>query len=341
MIEPLTQQDSGPRTLNWAPVTTRASGETLRLAIHTLKGAKDGPTLGLFSTSHGDEGFTIQIIKLVLDRIDPAKLRGTIRAIPVGNPVAFESFTRVTGQGMNTDKANLNRVFPGTPAGWLTEQIAHVISESFVTGLDYLIDYHCGNSDTAIDYMLLEHDPSEVGRRTTELSLLYGTDLLYTAPVPEQGGTLTQYAKSHGIPSLIAQLGGNIADPAACLERGFRGVRNILIHLGMLDGKIELPARQVMLSGARTILSPHHGGLFIPEVGFDQLSKTVAKGTVLGRVLSPHSLEELEVLVAPYDETVLIMLRGLVSRVNPGDYAYILCNGATAEIVDNSKRGAA
>lgn len=329
------------RTLRWAPVTTRASGETLSLAIHTLAGDAPGPTLGLFSTSHGDEAFTVQVIRQVLERIDPAELRGSIRALPVGNPIAFESYTRATGQGMNTDKNNLNRVFPGTPRGWLTEQIAHVISTEFVPGLDDLIDFHCGNSETAIDYILVEADDSEAGRKSLELSRLCGTDLLYTAPTPEQYGTLSQYAKSLGIPTVIAQVGGNVPDPTAYIERCFVGIRNVLIHLGMLDGEIVLPPRQVMLGGARTLLAPRHGGLFVPEVGFDQLGKTLPKGTVLGRVYSPHTLEVLEVMEAVYDQTVMIMLRGITSRVNPGDYAYILGNGATAEPIVNSLGGAA
>lgn len=325
------------RSMRWAPVTTRASGETLSLAIHTLQGASPGPTLGLFSTSHGDEAFTVQVIKAVLERIDPNELRGSIRAMPVGNPVAFESYTRATGQGMNTDKNNLNRVFPGNPRGWLTEQIAHVISTEFVTGLDALIDFHCGNSETAIDYVLLEKDDSPAGRRSTELSIICGNKLMYTAPKPEQHGTLSQYAKSLDIPAVIAQWGGNVADPAGYIDRCFVGVRNVLVHLGMLDGEVVLPRQQVMLSGARTLLAPRHGGLFVPEVGFDQLGQTVPRGTVLGRVYSPHTLEVLEELEAVYDETILIMLRGVTSRVNPGDYAYILCNGAVSEVIENPR----
>lgn len=323
------------RSLRWAPVTTRASGETLALAIHGLQGASPGPTLGLFSTSHGDEAFTVRVIAAVLERIDPASLRGAIRALPVGNPVAFESYTRSTGQGMNTDKTNLNRVFPGTPKGWLTEQLAHVISTEFVAGLDALVDFHCGNSETAIDYILIEADDSPVGQASVALSKLCGSDLLYTAPTPEQHGTLSQYAKSLGIPTVVAQWGGNVPAPEVYIDRCFVGIRNLLIHLGMLDGEIVLPREQLMMGGPRTLLAPHHGGLFVPEVGFDQLGKTVSKGTVLGRVLSAQTLEVLEVLEAVYDQTVLIMLRGLTSRVNPGDYAYILGNGATAERIVN------
>lgn len=338
MIEQMPNDTIRERDVTWEPVTIRASGETLQLAIHTLTGSGDGPTLGLFSTSHGDEAYTIQVIRAVLDRIDPRVLRGTIRAIPVGNPIAFESFTRTTGQGMNTDKNNLNRVFPGTPSGWLTEQIAHVISTKFVDGLNYLVDFHCGNLETAINYILVEEGDTPVSEKSMILSKLCGTDLIYKTRKPEQSGTLSQYAMSLGIPTVIAQLGGNVPNPAQYLERCFTGIQNILIHLGMLDGEIELPAQQFVLEGPRTLLAPRVGGLFIPELGFDYLSKTVPGGTVLGRVISPHTFEELEVLRAVYDKTVLIMLRGVMSRVNPGDYAYILGNGATAEVINNERR---
>ena len=309
--------------------------------MHTLRGERAGPTVGLFSTSHGDEPFTVLIIREVLASVAPRLLRGTIRAMPVGNPIAFESYTRTTGQGMNTDNTNLNRVFPGKPGGWYTEQIAHAISTNFVSGLDCLIDFHCGNSETAIDYVLLEQDDTEVGRRSADLSRLLGTRLLYTAPTPEQHGTLSQYAKSRGIPAVIAQFGGAVPDPAGYVAARAAGVRNVLVHLGMLDGEIELPPEQVMLGGARTLLSPRHGGLFLPIVGYDMLGQTVARGTELGRVLSPHTLEELEVLRAPYDQTVVIMLRGAISRVNPGDYAYILANRATARTITNPHGSAA
>ena len=68
----------------------------------------------------------------------------------------------------------------------------------------------------------------------------------------------------------------------------------------------------------------------------DMLGQAVPKNAMLGRVISPHSFEELEVLKAPYEETVLIMLRGVLSRVNPGDYGYILGDRGTADVISNA-----
>lgn len=322
-------------TFEWLPVTTRASGETLSIGLHTLEGAGDGPTLGLFSTSHGDEAYAVLVIRELVRRLDPARLRGRLLAIPIGNPVAFESFTRTTGQGMNTDKTNMNRVFPGTESGWLTEQMASVVTSRFVSRLDYLLDFHCGGSESAIDYVLTHAGDGEVEQRSRELSLVFGTDLLFEHAAAVHHDTLTDHAIGRGIPSVIVESGGSplAADPTY-LEKYVQGVLNVMIEVGMLEGEPILPDRQYLMR-RRVLVRPVNGGLFVPEVGFERLGKTVRGGTVLARVVSAHTFEELDVFTAPYDETVLIMMRGLLSRVNPGDYAYILGDLASAEVIEN------
>ena len=324
----------GERKIGWIDVTKRASGETLRIAVNILRGLKDGPVLGLVGILHGDAAYGVVIEKAVLDSIDIKSLKGTILAMPVGNPIAFESFTRTTGQGMNTDKNNMNRVFPGDPGGWVTEQMADAISMHFVTHLDYLIDFHSGDLSNAINYILVETPENEAGEQGVLLSKLYGTDILFLMDSPAHHGTLVQYAQSKGIPSVIAEIGGCVAFDDEHLSRFVQGVKNIMIHVGMMDGEIVLPAKQYMLH-RRVLIRPKNGGLFVPEVGFEKLSKNVPGGTVLGRVISPHTFEELESFVAPYDDTTLIMMRGVLSRVNPGDYGYILGDWSSAEIITN------
>lgn len=322
-------------TFEWLPVTARSSGETLSIGLHALEGAAAGPTLGLFSTSHGDEAYAVLVIREVLRRLDPAKLKGRVLAIPIGNPVAFESFTRTTGQGMNTDKNNMNRVFPGAAEGWLTEQMAHVVSTRFVSQLDYLLDFHCGGSETAIDYVLTHAGGGEVGERSRELSRAFGTDILFEHAAAVHHDTLTDYAISQGIPSVIVESGGSpVAKDPAYLEKYVQGVMNVMIEIGMLEGEMVLPEQQYLMR-RRVLVRPVNGGLFIPEVGFERLGKSVKGGTVLARVISAHSFEEYDVFTAPYEDTIMIMMRGELSRVNPGDYAYILGDLSSSEVIRN------
>ena len=74
-------------------------------------------------------------------------------------------------------------------------------------------------------------------------------------------------------------------------------------------------------------MRPRQGGLFLPEVGLDKLGKRVPGGTLLARVVSPQSFDDLDRRVAPYEQTELMMTRDRISKVHPGDYASIVGDG--------------
>jgi hypothetical protein len=326
----------GERGFTWLPVTMTARGTELRLPLHVVNGAQEGPTLGLCCVVHGDAVYPIEVVRNVLSTLDPQKVRGTVTAIPVANPVAFESGTRVTGVGMNTDKTNLNRVFPGTAEGWLTEQIANVVTRQFLGPLDYLIDFHCGGLDNGINYTRIDKTDTPYGEEHYKLSLAYGTDVVCLMKSGSRFlGTITELAEEMGIVAVLSEIGGNFMyENEAYLQHTTQGVMNVMKQVEMLDGEPILPARQ-MLVHDRCLMRPTVGGLFYPHVGYEKLAKTVPEGTLIGEVISPYTFESLYRMEAPYKETVLIMMRGNFSRINPGDYAYILGDASTAETILN------
>src|SRR2546426_12172822 len=72
-------------------------------------------------------------------------LIGTLRVVPVSNPLAMEADTRCAP----LDVLDLNRVFPGDPNGSHTERLAALLPEHAVQGADVLIDLHGGGSSWA------------------------------------------------------------------------------------------------------------------------------------------------------------------------------------------------
>ena len=52
---------------------------------------------------------------------------------------------------------------------------------------------------------------------------------------------------------------------------------------------------------------------------------------MLGRVVDPYTFDELQVLSAPYDPTYLVLSRSPVTQVSPGDYGFMVADGATAK----------
>jgi predicted deacylase len=306
-----------PTTYEQIPVTTLASGRELFIPLHRLQGRSPGPTLGLSALVHGDEPLTNEVVRRVLSSVDPAQLRGTILAVPVVNSLAFESLSRHTP----IDMLDLNRNFPGSPSGWLSEQIAHVLATRFVAELDAHLDLHTGGIYPTVDYVYIFD-------RSRELSLAFGSTFLFEPAQPYQG-TFAVPAAAKGIPFFTAELGGGSFLDAHYLEHGVRGVLNVLKQLNMIDGEVIRPPSQTIVT-EMAVVRPRVGGVLYPEIGLDQLGQEVRGGTLLGRVVSPYTFETLEEIRAPFERGFMILLRGAMMRVNPGDYGYMVANAASA-----------
>src|SRR2546425_3587273 len=123
------------------PVTVDLDGNNISLGVHVVAGAKPGKTLALLSTLHGGEWQSIEIVRRVVERLDPAGMSGNVVGLPVGNPVALGQLTRSTPD--ESDNADLNRVFPGQFT-WIAEQLASVIAREVMAPSDAMIDFHMG-----------------------------------------------------------------------------------------------------------------------------------------------------------------------------------------------------
>lgn len=317
------QVGPGARQIVRLSVTVMATGQPLEIPVHIVAGDAPRPVAALLSTHHGDEVFTIEVLRAVRQELTRAQLRGTVLLIPVGNPVALESGTRHTP----LDMMNLNRVFPGNPAGWLTDRIAHVLSEALLPCVDVLLDYHCGAEATEIEYTYTRPQESEVTQTIHRLALLSGARVVWETPLP--AGTLAGEAERRGIPWCVFEIGGSPSFGTALLDSAVAHTMDVLRATGVLPGTPGSSRAEVLVRRG-TALRPGYGGLFLPEAGRDVLGRSIGRGTVLARVISPYTFEEIEVLRAPYEPTYVMMARTRPSRVHPGDYAYLLGDGETA-----------
>ncbi|MBI3998657.1 MAG: succinylglutamate desuccinylase/aspartoacylase family protein [Armatimonadetes bacterium] len=307
--------------LRWIDVCTLASGAPLRIAVHGIDGS-DGPALGVSALIHGDEIVGAEVVRQVREAVDPARLRGRLRLVPVANPLAFQTLTR--GTPLAVEIGNLNRVFPADPALDLPARLAHALQTQFLDEITHLVDLHAGGTFPIVDY--------SISLRDLDMALAFGQRVI--RQVSGYAGTMGARAASQGKPSLVAEIGGGYALDGAYIEMGVRGVLNVMRHLGMIDGRPERPPRQVVLTEVTT-LRPGHGGLLYSELGADGMAREVPGGTLLGRVVSPYTFETLQELRAPYARSVVLLLRSGVTAVNPGDYAYMLGNLEGARTITN------
>jgi predicted deacylase len=217
---------------------------------------------------------------------------------------------------------DLNRSFPGNPDGTLTQQLAHALHNLLVPRCPTILDFHSGGNLATVSYCYRFDDGG--------LAEAFGCEVLYGASSYQ--GSLSHAARAAGAKVAVLELGGGQQRNAHFLEVGLRGIENVMKLLGMLDGEPQPPAWQIVVDEMR-IMRPHRGGLMLSTFGPDRLGEQVARGTQLARIVSPYTFEVLEELVAPFDPTVLVLGRDEVTKVEVGDYGFMVANGATARIV--------
>jgi predicted deacylase len=299
-------------------VTTLASGAELRVFIHEVRGlAGDGPTLGLSAGLHGDEQMSTEILYRLLEQLDLKRLKGRLLVVPVANPLAYEAITRHTP----LDMQNLNRVFPGGGEGFLTHQLAEVLVANFLSKVEYHVDLHAGGAYATVDYVYLSN--------SEELSRAFGSRVLFKPPAGYgYEGSAASYTVARNIPTVTVELGGGAVDQSAYVVQGVNGLLNVMRKIGMLPEEAAPPPPQIVLRNLLTV-RPRAGGFLLPEV--TSLHTELPKDAVLGRTLSPYSFAELEVLRAPFERNITVLVRPTPCRINPGDFGYMIGDLTTAE----------
>lgn len=304
-------------TIEQLPVTTLASGEQLSLQLHRLAGTGGGPTLLILGGVHGDEPLGVDIVRRAFASMIGRDFVGELLAVPVCNPLAFQALNRNTP----LDGCNLNRVMPGNSSGQVTDQVASVIAQLLQeAGVTHLIDFHSGGNLATVDYAYMDPD-------TPEMAIAFGTPLLYDHS--PYFGTTTGVGKEWGIQVMVSELGGGSQRIEYYADRGVRGVENVMRAIGMLPGEPSAPEAPQRVVHEIANVNPRTGGIMISEIGADRLGESVPKGTLLGTVHSPYTFEVLEELRAPFEPSVLILTRESMTVVSPGDYGFMLGNGAT------------
>jgi predicted deacylase len=301
------------------PVSTLASGYALSVPVLTITGMKPGPRVGVSAMIHGDEIDGLLIVRELWRTIEPDELSGSVWLMPVANPLAMEALTRNTP----VDMLDLNRLFPGAADGWLSEQQAHAITTGFINRLDCLIDIHAGGTFPWVDYCYVLNDEA--------LSRAFLSALLYKPP-SMYPGTTAAAALAHNIPIAVVEIGGGYHDQEEHVRNGVRGVLNMMRHVGVLPGSVERRSRQLRLSEIK-VMRPRHGGLCVPARALTPAA-WLDGGDKLADIVSATSFETLETMTAPSARSVVVLTRNYITRVNPGDYAFMMGNGATADWYD-------
>jgi predicted deacylase len=311
------------------PVTKDLNGMDVVVWSHVLVGQNSGPILTLLSGLHGDEWLHLQFFLHFVEELSVDRLSGTVIVVPIANSVAFGSLSRCVRD--DSDSPDANRAFPGGTGrkfNWLADQIAAKIATEILPATDYLFDFHLGiwgvtmgSSTVGTDY-----SSEEVNRKSFELSLAFGTPLIMAGrrighwPGPKSSQSYA--GEVLGIPASGSMLGGAGFDRSlekAWMNSNLQGVHNIMIHLGMMDGSLQLPDQYLVYSTVQRI-NPNVGGLLVPVSPVDKFGREMKKDELLGHIVSPFTLEVIEELRVPMDGYLAYWPRSY--PVRPGDWAF-------------------
>ena len=86
----------------------------VEIPIVLVNGASAGPRVGVTAGIHGAEYVSIAALRRVAMSVDPATMSGNLVASLISNPAAYAARTIYVDP---LDGRNLNRTFPGDPAG--------------------------------------------------------------------------------------------------------------------------------------------------------------------------------------------------------------------------------
>ena len=249
--------EPGQRIDGHLKVGTMPDGTAVRLPIVLINGAKPGKTLYLQSISDGDELNGIAVLHEILRQVRPESLRGRIIAVPIVNFHAFHAKQAHSP----VDNVKMNRCFPGKPNGTSSERIAHRLFSSAIRQADYCIDIHQGGVHPMVDEVRVrvseDHPQHAI---SLELARVYGIGYILDQKGPE--GQLAQAAPDVGIPTIDPELGGCHGWDATSIEKGVRGVLNVLKYYDFIDGTAQIPDHQVIVKRLVTLLSNEGGFVY-------------------------------------------------------------------------------
>jgi N2-acetyl-L-2,4-diaminobutanoate deacetylase len=198
----------------------------------------EGLTALLTGANHGDEyEGPIALLKLA-NNLRPSEVNGRVIIVPAMNYPAFLAGRRTSP----IDSGNLNRIFPGRPDGSVTEKIADYFQRALLPLADIVLDYHSGGRTLDFLPFAAAHELPDKEQEQRCVAAMEAFNAPYSMKLQEIDavGMYDTAAEEQGKTFVTTELGGGGSASARSVRIAERGVRNLLIHAGILEGELAL-----------------------------------------------------------------------------------------------------
>ena len=283
----------------------RVDGTPWHLRIIKHAGVGDGPATAILGGMYGDKAMSCLAIHHLDRRLaETDHLAGTVILAPAVNVPGIEINSRI-----NADHLALNRRFPGSESGVLTDQFAKAISSTILDVADGIVDLHSGTPTMALWY---SYDFGDL-----DLSASFG--YLPIAKGFEHSGQFGTHARSAGASLVLPEWGGG---PITSLEVGIEGSLNVLKHRGHIDGFPSGPSHVPVVS-ERSLMLASVPGILEGVIDVARVGQRLEPGP-LGWITNAVTGQRIQEFEVEGDGWLLMMTSTTPTIVRPGDFAFMI-----------------
>lgn len=239
-----------------------------------------GPSALLTGANHGDEyEGPIALMDLAMS-LKAGDIEGRVIILPAMNYPAFRAGTRTSP----IDRGNMNRSFPGSPSGTVTEKIADYIQTVLLPEASIVLDFHSGGRTLDFIPFASAHVLENKEQQAACVAAVEAFNAPYSMIMLEidNVGMYDTSVEDQGKTFVTTELGGGGTSTARSNAIAKKGVRNVLKHAGIMKGELDL-SDSVMLDmpGDDCFVFSHDDGMI---EAMKDLGEEVEKGEIVARV---------------------------------------------------------
>ncbi len=277
-----------------------SDGSPLTLPVTIITGRSPGPVVWVEACVHGDEYGGARALQDVVRGLDPERMSGTLVAVPIANPAAFQGLLRVNPD--RDDLTDIGGTFPGRTDRFATERLAAALTSNVEEKADYFIDLHTGG-DRFKQHPFVLYTPAGgvPAERYDDLARSFGVPTLWRDTALTFKDDAVAVFSAAGIPAFLLEVGGGQPLDPDDLRLQAEAVRSLLRRVGLLPGSAaRLPLYHVV-TGYR-IVTNDRGGLFEAAV---KAGDRIREGSVLGTMTDAQG-DVVETLRAPAGSDIVL-----------------------------------
>lgn len=272
--------------------------ETLMIQKNHLAPAGEdcGKRISIVTGIHGDELEGQYVCYELGRRIRENRqfLTGTVDIYPAMNPLGIDSVTR----GIPSFDMDMNRLFPGSEDGSMTEYIASEIMQE-LSGSDLCVDIHASN------IYLTEIPQIRINELHKDWLLPMAAKMNVDFIWVHSNATVLQSTLAYslnriGTPTLVVEMGVGMRITKSICEQLVDGIFYTMKELGIWQGDVA-PCRKPMISIDESnvaFLNAPYSGVFVQTARLGQFLK---EGMEIGRIIDPLAGEVRASVLAPVD----------------------------------------